>query len=111
MGCFRDDLERDIRLYREGIKRNEDTRKYHKFLTDRERLVGEELLRRSILKSGLSIAWLDNLMEEWEKIHTQFRDSSVLAQQLTLGLRDVTASSFEWSDPLANQIIDDSSDL
>ncbi|CAG8686761.1 9768_t:CDS:2, partial [Ambispora gerdemannii] len=39
---------------------------------DRERLVGEELLCRSILKSGLSIAWLDNLMEEWEKIHTQF---------------------------------------
>ncbi|CAG8582459.1 9773_t:CDS:2 [Ambispora gerdemannii] len=31
MGCFRADLERDIHLYREGIKRNEDTRKYHKF--------------------------------------------------------------------------------
>ncbi|RHZ72314.1 hypothetical protein Glove_243g7 [Diversispora epigaea] len=34
MGCFRADLERDIRLYRGGIKRNENTRKYHKFLTD-----------------------------------------------------------------------------
>ncbi|RIB02833.1 hypothetical protein C2G38_2226721 [Gigaspora rosea] len=52
--------------------RKEDPRKYHKFLTDRERLIGEELLRRGILKSGLSTAWLDNLMEEWEKIHTQF---------------------------------------
>ncbi|RHZ52562.1 hypothetical protein Glove_460g17 [Diversispora epigaea] len=72
MGCFPADLERDIRLYRGGIKRNEDTRKYHKFLTDQDRLVGEELLRRDILKSGLSTAWLDDLMKEWEEIHTQF---------------------------------------
>ncbi|CAG8672819.1 6651_t:CDS:2, partial [Ambispora leptoticha] len=72
MGCFRGDLERDIRFYCGGIKRNEDTRKYHKFLTDRDRLVGEELSRRGILKSGLSTAWLDDLTEEWEKIHTHF---------------------------------------
>ncbi|RHZ50849.1 hypothetical protein Glove_490g14 [Diversispora epigaea] len=72
MGCFCDDLERDIRYYQGGIKRKEDPRKYHKFLTDRDRLVGEELLRRGILKSDLSTAWLDGLMEEWEKIHTQF---------------------------------------
>ncbi|CAG8621364.1 10364_t:CDS:1, partial [Ambispora leptoticha] len=62
--CFREDLERDIRFYRGGIERKEDTRKYHKFLTDRDRLVGEELLRRGIIKSGLSTAWLDDLMEE-----------------------------------------------
>ncbi|CAG8773809.1 21500_t:CDS:1, partial [Gigaspora margarita] len=72
MGCFPADLERDIRFYRGGIKRKEDPRKYRKFLTDRERLVGEELLRRSILKSGLSTAWLDDLMKEWEEIYTQF---------------------------------------
>jgi len=35
----------------------------------------------------------------------------VLARELALGLREVTASSLEWSDLLANQIIDDSSDL
>ncbi|CAG8649125.1 2444_t:CDS:1, partial [Paraglomus occultum] len=28
MGCFREDLERDIRFYRGGIERQEDTRKY-----------------------------------------------------------------------------------
>ncbi|CAG8653330.1 4182_t:CDS:1, partial [Diversispora eburnea] len=67
--CFCGDLERDIRFYRGEIERKEDPRKYHKFLTDRERLVGEELLRRSIIKSGLSTAWLDDLMNEWEKIH------------------------------------------
>ncbi|CAG8630404.1 8934_t:CDS:1, partial [Diversispora eburnea] len=50
----------------------EDPRKYHKFLTDRERLVGEELLCRGILKSRLSTAWLDDLMEEWEKTYNQF---------------------------------------
>ncbi|CAG8623169.1 6531_t:CDS:2 [Ambispora gerdemannii] len=72
MGCFPADLERDIQCYRGGIERNEDTRKYHKFLTDQDRLIGEELLRRSILKSGLSTAWLDDLMKEWEEIHTQF---------------------------------------
>ncbi|CAG8634728.1 9928_t:CDS:1, partial [Diversispora eburnea] len=55
-----------------GIKRKEDPRKYHKFLTDRERLIGEELLRRGILKSGLSTAWLDELMKEWEKTYNQF---------------------------------------
>ncbi|CAG8825207.1 21200_t:CDS:1, partial [Gigaspora rosea] len=72
MGCFREDLERDIRFYRGGIERKEDPRKYRKFLTDRDRIIGEELLRRSILKSGLSTAWLDNLMEEWEKTYNQF---------------------------------------
>ncbi|CAG8648303.1 3504_t:CDS:2, partial [Paraglomus occultum] len=72
MGCFRGDLERDIRFYRGGIERKEDPRKYRKFLTDRDGLVGEELLRQGILKSGLSTAWLDDLMEEWEKIHAQF---------------------------------------
>ncbi|CAG8623695.1 1348_t:CDS:1, partial [Diversispora eburnea] len=72
MGCFRGDLKRDICFYRGGIERKEDPRKYREFLTDRERLVGEELSRRGILKSGLSTEWLDNLMEEWEKIHTQF---------------------------------------
>ncbi|CAG8569321.1 2619_t:CDS:2 [Ambispora leptoticha] len=39
---------------------------------DRERLIGEELLRRSILKSGLSTVWLDDLMKEWKEIHAQF---------------------------------------
>ncbi|CAH1771363.1 5030_t:CDS:1, partial [Entrophospora sp. SA101] len=53
MGCFREDLERDMRFYRGGVERREDPRKYRKFLTDRDRLIGEELLRRSILKSGL----------------------------------------------------------
>ncbi|CAG8620933.1 8678_t:CDS:2 [Paraglomus occultum] len=59
MGCFHGDLERDIRFYR-----------------DRERLVGEELLRQGILKSGLSTAWLDDLMEAWEKIHARFTQIS-----------------------------------
>ena len=72
MKCFRGYLERDIRFYQGALERKKDPRKYHKFLTDRDRLVGEELLRRSILKSGLSTAWLDNLMKEWEEIHTQF---------------------------------------
>ncbi|CAG8641437.1 6263_t:CDS:2, partial [Diversispora eburnea] len=72
MGCFRGDLERDIRCYCGGIKKNEDTRKYHKFLTDWERLTSEELLRHGILKSCLSTAWLDDLMEEWEKTYNQF---------------------------------------
>ncbi|CAG8657968.1 10063_t:CDS:1, partial [Diversispora eburnea] len=70
--CFREDLERDIRFYRGGIERKEDPRKYREFLTDRDRLVGEELLRRGIVKSGLSTAWLDDLMKEWEEIYTQF---------------------------------------
>ncbi|CAH1761044.1 3000_t:CDS:2 [Entrophospora sp. SA101] len=85
MGCFRGDLERDIRFYRGGIESKEDPRKYHKFLTDRDRLIGEELLRRSILKSGLSTAWLDDLMKEWEEIHTQFK-KDIIAIQEKLGI-------------------------
>ncbi|CAG8505899.1 4228_t:CDS:10 [Cetraspora pellucida] len=56
MGCFRGDLERDIHFYHGGIEIKEDPRKYHKFLTDRERLVDKKLLCHSILKSGLSTA-------------------------------------------------------
>ncbi|CAG8629756.1 8549_t:CDS:2, partial [Diversispora eburnea] len=68
----REDLERDIQFYRGGIERKKDPRKYCEFLTDRNRLVGEELLRRSILESGLSTVWLDDLMEEWQKTYNQF---------------------------------------
>ncbi|CAG8659847.1 5727_t:CDS:1, partial [Cetraspora pellucida] len=64
IGYFSANLKRDIWFYQGGIKRNEDTKKYHKFLTDWDRLVGEELLHQSILKSGLSTAWLNDLMEE-----------------------------------------------
>ncbi|CAG8836482.1 39399_t:CDS:2, partial [Gigaspora margarita] len=91
MGCFPADLERDIRFYRGGIKRKEDPRKYRKFLTDRERLVGEELLRCSMLKSGLSTAWLDDLMKEWEKIHAQFTQISF--EEKTLFVSQVNVQS------------------
>ena len=66
---FRGILEVDMRLYCGSIERKEDPRKYHKFLTDRERMIGEELL---ILESRKSTAWLDNLMKKWGKVHTQF---------------------------------------
>ena len=49
MGCFREDLERNMRFYRGGIERREDPRKDRKFLTDRVKLVGEELLRRGVV--------------------------------------------------------------
>ena len=52
-------------------KGRENSRKYHKFLTDRDRLIGEEVLRRGILENRLSTAWLDDLMKEWGKNHTQ----------------------------------------
>ncbi|CAG8457920.1 32573_t:CDS:2 [Gigaspora margarita] len=71
-GCFHRDLERDICFYHGGIERKEDSKKYCKFLTDQKRLVGEELLRHSILKSGLSTACLNDLIEEWKKIYAQF---------------------------------------
>ena len=55
--CFRGDLERDIGFYRGAIERKVDPalqgasgRKYYTFLTDRDRLIGEELMRRSILR-------------------------------------------------------------
>ncbi|RHZ58185.1 hypothetical protein Glove_375g62 [Diversispora epigaea] len=65
MGCFQEELERDMRFYCGGIERKGDPRKYHKFLTNRERLIGEELLRHGIIKSGLSTAW-HGLMILWK---------------------------------------------
>ncbi|CAG8540928.1 2105_t:CDS:2 [Cetraspora pellucida] len=56
MKCFHRDLKRDIHFYHGRIESKEDPRKYREFLTDRERLVGEELLRYSMVKSGLSTA-------------------------------------------------------
>ncbi|CAG8675841.1 6843_t:CDS:2, partial [Racocetra fulgida] len=46
--CFPADLERDIYFYHRRIERKEDTRKYYQFLTEQDRLVGEELLRRRV---------------------------------------------------------------
>ena len=80
MRCFREYLERDIRFYQGAIERKEDPRKYHKFLTDRDRLIGEELLRRGILESHLSTAWLDDLMKEWEKTVSNFPDKSIAVE-------------------------------
>ncbi|CAH1764038.1 9815_t:CDS:1, partial [Entrophospora sp. SA101] len=64
--CFRDKLERDMRFYRYAVKEGLDPKKCSK-LTDRDRLTGGDLLHRGILESGLSTAWLDELMKEWEK--------------------------------------------
>src|SRR5579864_4331227 len=69
--CFRTVLKNDMQFYHEAIER--DPRKYYTFLTDRDRLIGEELLHRGILECRLSTTWLDiNTMKEWEKTHTQF---------------------------------------
>src|SRR4051794_18344410 len=71
---FRGELEREIGLYRGAIERKKDLRKYYHyvFLTDRDRLIGEEILRRVLLERHISSAWLDDLMKEWEKTYTQF---------------------------------------
>ena len=65
-------LEREIGLYRGAIERKEDPRKYYTFLTDRDRLISEEILRCALLERHISSAWLDNIMKEWEQAHTQF---------------------------------------
>ena len=47
-----------------AVKRKEDSRKYHTFLIDCERMISEELLHYDILKDCLSTVWLDKLMKE-----------------------------------------------
>ncbi|CAG8693573.1 16345_t:CDS:2 [Cetraspora pellucida] len=54
--CFRRDLKRDIHFYYGGIESKNDPKKYHEFLTDQKRLVSEELLCHSMVKSSLSTA-------------------------------------------------------
>ncbi|CAG8498878.1 8422_t:CDS:2 [Funneliformis mosseae] len=46
--------------------------KYYTFLTDRDRLIGEEVLRHDILESRLSTIWLEEFMKKMGKAHTQF---------------------------------------
>ncbi|CAG8500051.1 17908_t:CDS:2 [Cetraspora pellucida] len=69
---FHGNLKIDICFYHAKIERKKDFRKYCKFLTDQERLVSEELLCHGILKSGLSTAWLDDLIKKCEKIYAKF---------------------------------------
>ncbi|CAG8594813.1 10679_t:CDS:2 [Diversispora eburnea] len=76
MDCFCSDLEKDICYYQGEIKRKEDPKKYHKFLTDRDRLVGKELLCCGILKSGLnpeSQNWNISLKTEISVIHSDVK--------------------------------------
>jgi hypothetical protein len=64
---------RYVQFYRGAIER---PKKYYTFLTDHDKLIGGELLRRGILECHLSTAWLDNLMKEWKQtypIYTSFR--------------------------------------
>ncbi|GBB90614.1 hypothetical protein RclHR1_17610003 [Rhizophagus clarus] len=62
---FRSILEVNMQFYCEAIEeKEEDPRKYRKFLTDRKRMISEELLRHNILKHRSSTAWLDDLMKE-----------------------------------------------
>ncbi|RHZ71211.1 hypothetical protein Glove_261g90 [Diversispora epigaea] len=64
-------LETSLRQY--AIEHKMDSEKFSVITeAEKKRLVGEELLRRGILKSGLSTTWLDDLMEEWEKTYNQF---------------------------------------
>ena len=70
--CFCGDLDRDILIYRSSIGRKVDPRKYYTFLTDRDRLIGKEILHCALLERHISLAWLNDLMKEWEKTHTQF---------------------------------------
>ncbi|CAG8621387.1 10891_t:CDS:10, partial [Diversispora eburnea] len=58
-------------------------------------LVGEELLRRGILKSGLSTTWLDDLMEEWERIRTQF--TQIFSQTFDPNEKDLQISAIKIS--------------
>ncbi|CAI2182658.1 15528_t:CDS:2 [Funneliformis geosporum] len=71
-------LENDKKLYRKVIERKRDDplmidpRKYYPFLTDRDRLIGEELMRRSMIERRFKTGWLDDNIKKWEDTHTQF---------------------------------------
>jgi hypothetical protein len=71
-------LENDKKLYRKVIERKRDDplmidpRKYYPFLTDRDRLIGEELMRRSMIERRFKTGWFDDNIKKWEDTHTQF---------------------------------------
>ena len=71
-------MENDKKLYRKVIerKRNDplmiDPKKYYPFLTDRDRLIGEELMRRSMIERHFKTGWFDDIIKKWKDTHAQF---------------------------------------
>ena len=58
-------MEMDARMCGYAKEGGEDP-KEHMEMTVRERLIGEEIIRRELENKGLTSSWLDTL-EEWQK--------------------------------------------
>ncbi|CAG8683451.1 17087_t:CDS:2 [Acaulospora colombiana] len=78
------------RLYQYAIEHGINPKEFST-ITEAEkiRLVGEELLLQGIQKSGLSTAWLDDLMEEWEKsmlnsLQISFKEKTLFVSQVNI---------------------------
>ena len=62
---FRDRMETDSRMCAWTIELEDDP-KEHMDMTIRERLIGEEIIRRSLEEDGIISSWLDT-DEKWKK--------------------------------------------
>ena len=74
--AFRDRIETDSRICGWAIETEDDPKEYME-MTVRERLIGEEILRRSLEEDGIISSWLDT-DEKWKKTISIFQKNGML---------------------------------
>ena len=73
---FRDKMETDARMCIYAKEADEDPKEYMG-MTVRERLIGEEIIRRELEDDGITISWLDT-DEKWKKTITILQGNGYL---------------------------------
>jgi hypothetical protein len=73
---FRDRMETDSRMCSYAEELEEDP-KEHMDMKVRKRLIGEEIIRRSLEEDGITSSWLDN-DEKWKKTVSILQENGML---------------------------------
>ena len=69
-------METDSRIYGWAKETEEDPKEYMD-MTVRERLIGEEIIRRGLEDDGIATFWLDT-DEEWKKMVSILQENGML---------------------------------
>ncbi|UZO12826.1 uncharacterized protein OCT59_004341 [Rhizophagus irregularis] len=69
-------METDSRICGWAIETKEDPKEYMDMKV-RERLIGEEIIRRSLEEDGITSSWLDT-DEEWKKTVSTLQENGML---------------------------------
>ncbi|PKC55490.1 hypothetical protein RhiirA1_402853 [Rhizophagus irregularis] len=99
--AFRDRMETDSRICDWAIETEEDPKEYMDMKV-RERLIGEEIIRRSLEDDGVTSSWLDT-DEKWKK--TSSTDPRGLEAEVNISLVSENAPEGETIREMAQRIV------